>query len=76
MAAVAQAAVASEVQPLLAVRDLRVVFGHGEAALTAVDGIDFEVAPGEVLGLAGESGSGKSVTLRAILRLVHPPGHV
>jgi peptide/nickel transport system ATP-binding protein/oligopeptide transport system ATP-binding protein len=76
MAAVAQAAVASEAQPLLAVRDLRVVFGHGEAALTAVDGIDFEVAPGEVLGLAGESGSGKSVTLRAILRLVHPPGHV
>jgi peptide/nickel transport system ATP-binding protein/oligopeptide transport system ATP-binding protein len=76
MAAVAQTAVATEVQPLLAVRDLRVIFGAGDRALTAVDGIDFEVAPGEVLGLAGESGSGKSVTLRAILRLVHPPGHV
>ena len=76
MAAVAQTAVASQAQPLLAVRDLRVAFGHGEGALTAVDGIDFDVAPGEVLGLAGESGSGKSVTLRAILRLVHPPGHV
>jgi peptide/nickel transport system ATP-binding protein/oligopeptide transport system ATP-binding protein len=44
--------------------------------LTAVDGIDFDVKPGEVLGIAGESGSGKSVTLRAILRLVKPPGRV
>jgi ABC-type dipeptide/oligopeptide/nickel transport system, ATPase component len=53
-----------------------VVFGTGEHELKAVDGVDFDVAPGEVLGLAGESGSGKSVTLRALLRLVHPPGHV
>jgi peptide/nickel transport system ATP-binding protein len=74
--AAAEKAVVPDAQPLLAVRDLRVVFGGGGQVLTAVDGIDFEVAPGEVLGLAGESGSGKSVTLRAILRLVHPPGHV
>lgn len=67
---------ATPVTPLLGVRDLRVVFGHGAGALTAVDGVDFDVAPGEVLGLAGESGSGKSLTLRAILRLVHAPGHV
>jgi peptide/nickel transport system ATP-binding protein/oligopeptide transport system ATP-binding protein len=66
----------AEPQPLLAVRDLRVAFGHGQTALTAVDGVDFDVAPGEVLGLAGESGSGKSLTLRSILRLVHAPGHV
>jgi len=62
--------------PLLAVRDLRVEFGAAGQSLTAVDGVDFDVAPGEVLGLAGESGSGKSLTLRSILRLVHAPGRV
>jgi phosphonate C-P lyase system protein PhnK len=62
--------------PLLAVRGLRVTFAASHATLTAVDGIDFDVAPGEVLGLAGESGSGKSVTLRSILRLIRPPGRV
>jgi peptide/nickel transport system ATP-binding protein len=67
---------AGPAEALLEVRGLRVVFGTGESALVAVDGVDFEVAPGEVLGLAGESGSGKSLTLRSILRLVHPPGRV
>jgi oligopeptide/dipeptide ABC transporter ATP-binding protein len=63
-------------EPLLAVRGLKVSFVTPRANLTAVDGIDFDVAPGEVLGLAGESGSGKSLTLRALLRLVRPPGRV
>jgi peptide/nickel transport system ATP-binding protein len=63
-------------EALLSVRDLRIAFGPPERALIAVDGVDFDVAPGEVLGIAGESGSGKSVTLRAILRLIHPPGRV
>ena len=63
-------------EPLLAVRGLKVSFVTPRATLTAVDGIDFEVAPGEVLGLAGESGSGKSLTLRALLRLVRPPGRI
>ena len=76
MPAIARQAASQEADALLAVRDLRVVFGTGEQALKAVDGVDFDVAPGEVLGLAGESGSGKSVTLRALLRLIHPPGHV
>ena len=57
---------------LLSLRDLRTSFG----AAPVVDGLDLDVAPGEVLGLVGESGSGKSMTLRSILRLVRPPGRV
>ena len=53
--------------PLLSVRGLSVRIG----GVTPVDGVDLDVAPGEVLGIVGESGSGKSLTLRAILRL--PP---
>jgi peptide/nickel transport system ATP-binding protein/oligopeptide transport system ATP-binding protein len=63
-------------EPLLSVRGLRVAFGTPRHELVAVDGVDFDVRPGEVLGIAGESGSGKSMTLRAILRLVRPPGRV
>ena len=65
-----------EAEALLSVRDLRVTFGSARGALTAVDGVDLDVRPGEVLGIAGESGSGKSVTLRAILGLVRQPGQV
>jgi peptide/nickel transport system ATP-binding protein len=63
-------------EPLLSVSGLRVTFGSARGDLVAVDGVDFEVGLGEVLGIAGESGSGKSVTLRSILRLVRPPGRV
>ena len=65
-----------EADALLSVRDLHVTFGSARGALAAVDGVDFDVRPGEVLGIAGESGSGKSVTLRAILGLIRPPGHI
>jgi len=54
--------------PLLSVRDLVVRFS-GARPTTALSGVSFDVAPGEVLGLLGESGSGKSVTLRTLLRL-------
>ena len=67
----AMPAVKAETQPLLAVRNLRVAFRSNRGELVAVDGIDLDVRPGEVLGIAGESGSGKSVTLRAILGLLH-----
>lgn len=58
--------------PAIRVRDLRVAFAAGGKTIEAVNGVSLEVAPGEALALIGESGSGKSVTLRALMRL-HPP---
>ncbi|WP_067066224.1 ABC transporter ATP-binding protein [Roseateles chitosanitabidus] len=57
---------------MLEIRDLRVRFG----AFPAVDGVDLDVAAGEVLGIVGESGSGKSVSMMALMGLVDPPGQV
>ena len=57
--------------PVVEIRDLRVRF-HGEREVYAVNGVDLALRPGEVLGLLGESGSGKSVTLRALLRMLPP----
>jgi peptide/nickel transport system ATP-binding protein len=62
--------------PLLRVRDLRVSFRLDEGTVRAVDGVSFDVYPGQVVGIVGESGCGKSVTMRAILRLIDPPGHI
>ena len=64
-------------EPLLQVRNLRTYF-HTEAGIAkAVDGVDFDIFPGEVVGLVGESGSGKSVTALSILRLIpDPPGKI
>jgi oligopeptide/dipeptide ABC transporter ATP-binding protein len=63
--------------PLLQVRDLRTYF-HTEAGIArAVDGVSFDIFPGEVIGLVGESGSGKSVTALSVLRLIpDPPGKI
>ena len=58
--------------PLLEVRDLSVQFVSREATVNAVSGASFSVRQGEVLCLLGESGSGKSVTLRALMRLLPP----
>jgi peptide/nickel transport system ATP-binding protein len=59
-------------EPLVAVRNLTVTFTGGARPVSAVNGVDLGIAKGEVLGVLGESGSGKSVTLRALLRILPP----
>src|SRR5262245_24971003 len=64
------------IEPLLSVRDLRVSFALDEGLVRAVDGTSFDVMPGQVLGVVGESGCGKSVTMKAILQLIDRPGRI
>ena len=63
-------------EPLLQVKDLHTYFYTDDGVVKAVDGVDFEVYPGEILGLVGESGCGKSVTSFSIMRLVGVPGKI
>lgn len=62
--------------PLLSVRDLVVQFPNRRGTLTALDRVSFDIMPGEVLGMVGESGAGKSLTGAAIIGLLEPPGRV
>jgi peptide/nickel transport system ATP-binding protein len=64
------------VEPLLRVRDLHVSFRLDEGMVRAVDGVSFDVFPRQVVGIVGESGCGKSVTMRAVLQLIDPPGRI
>ena len=63
-------------QPLLEVQHLRVEFPTRRGTLLALDDVSFTIAPGEILGVVGESGAGKSLTGAAIIGLLEPPGRV
>jgi peptide/nickel transport system ATP-binding protein len=63
-------------EPLLEVRSLRVEFPTRRGTLLAVDDVSFSIAPGEVLGVVGESGAGKSLTGAAVIGLLEPPGRI
>ncbi|MFM7704789.1 MAG: ABC transporter ATP-binding protein, partial [Rubrivivax sp.] len=62
--------------PLLEVHHLRVEFPTRRGTLLAIDDVSFDIAPGEVLGVVGESGAGKSLTGAAIIGLLEPPGRI
>jgi peptide/nickel transport system ATP-binding protein len=61
---------------MLQVEGLRVEFPTRKGTLRALDDVSFSIAPGEVLGVVGESGAGKSITGMAVIRLLEPPGRI
>jgi oligopeptide/dipeptide ABC transporter ATP-binding protein len=63
-------------EPLLQVKNLKTYFFTEDGVVKAVDGVDFDVRSGEILGLVGESGCGKSVTSFSILQLIDDPGRI
>ena len=63
-------------EPILSVRNLKTYFYQDEGTVHAVDGANFELYAGKTLGIVGESGCGKSVTARSVLRIVERPGRI
>ncbi|TWH28353.1 MULTISPECIES: ABC transporter ATP-binding protein [unclassified Aminobacter] len=63
-------------EPIISVRNLVVEFPLRRGLFTAVDGVSFDIMPGEILGVVGESGAGKSMTGAAIIGLIEPPGRI
>jgi peptide/nickel transport system ATP-binding protein len=69
-------AVVKNTKPLLQVKDLVVEFPSRRITLRALDKVSFDIAPGEILGVVGESGAGKSLTGASIIGLLEPPGRI
>ena len=69
-------ATAVDAEVVVEVRDLRVHYATHGGDVIAVNGVSFDVQQGEILGLVGESGCGKSTVAMSILRLVQPPGRI
>ena len=63
-------------EPVISVRNLKTHFKLDEGVVRAVDGVSFDLHAGEVVGIVGESGCGKSITMKSILRLVQKPGRI
>ena len=67
---------AKETLPILEVRDLHTYFYTADGVVKAVDGVNLDVFPQRTLGIVGESGCGKSITTKSILRLIDNPGKI
>ena len=63
-------------EPLVEIEDLVVDYPVADGSVRAVDGVSLAIHPGEIVGLAGESGCGKSTVAHSILRILRPPGHI
>ena len=63
-------------EPLLSVRNLKTEFVLDEGTVKAVDDVSFDVHPGQVVGIVGESGCGKSATIKSVLRIIEKPGQI
>lgn len=63
-------------KPLLEVIDLKTQFQLQQGTVHALNGVNFSLAEGQVLGIVGESGCGKSVTALSLMRLINPPGRI